>query len=921
MKKKLIEVALPLIAINKASVREKSIRRDHPATLHLWWSRKPLATARAVLFASLVDDPSSRPDLFPTEDEQSAERDRLFKLIEDLVIWENSNNEGVLSAARKEIRKSCGDSLPEFLDSFAGGGAIPLEAQRLGLKVNAGDLNPIAVMINKAMVEIPPKFSGLPPVNPSSLKLGLRGGAWEKAYGLAEDVEYYANVWRERVFEKIGHLYPTIKVPDQKGTKHDSTVIAWLWARTVKCPNPACGVMTPLLNSFSLSKKGYFIEPYLKNGQVDYNIKTGKSKVPGTFSRQGAKCAICHSPINLPYIRDEGQNRKLGASMMAIVAKSKSGRIYLPPDKGHIKVSQLDKIALEFDQSLPIDRRAFTTPIYGLNNYSDLFTARQLTFLTTLCDELSVIQPEIEKDAKEAGLAGDKIGLADGGVGAKSYSQAVIVYLSFLLDKITDRHSNLCSWDCSTNSIRNIFSRQAISMVWDCAEGNPFSDSTGSFQNMQELVVKAIKALPATNKAIVSQTDAQTDNLLRNIIISTDPPYYDNIGYSDLSDYFYIWLRSSLKNIYKSIFSTIKTPKNEELVADPYRFGDKEKAKKHFESGLKQVFANFYQYCSEDFPLTIYYAFKQKDADGPASEAKIASTGWETMLAALIDSGFTITGTWPIKSELGNRTRANDSNALASSIVLVCRKRPKDAKSCSRRDFVNYLRKELKAALNDLRRSRIAPVDLAQASIGPGMAIYSRYSKIVETDGSTLPVRAALGIINEELDKYLAELEGSLDIDSWLCYNLFTQFKFEEIKYGEVDVLARAKNTSIERLVNKKVLFAKKGTVRLYGLDELPTKITKGEDNVWLLTHQLTYALKKTGMDLCAEVVVEADNGDTVARAHSLAYMLYNFCEKKGWALEAFDYNALIQSWPEIQQKIGNLQEKAAKGEDRTLFQ
>ncbi|MDR1873073.1 MAG: DUF1156 domain-containing protein [Deltaproteobacteria bacterium] len=921
MKKKLIEVALPLIAINRESAREKSIRHGHPSTLHLWWARRPLAAARAILFASLVDDPSSRPDLFPSEDEQNAERDRLFELIETLILWENSNNEGVLSAARKEIKKSCGDSLPEFLDPFAGGGAIPLEAQRLGLRVNASDLNPVAVMINKAMVEIPPKFSGLPPVNPDSLKLGLKGGAWERANGLAKDVEYYAEVLSERVFEKISQLYPTIKVPDQEGSKLDSTVIAWLWARTVKCPNPACGVMTPLVRSFSLSNKGDYIEPYLKNGQVDYNIKIGKSKVEGTVGRLGAKCAICHSPISFSYIREEGQNKSLDASLMAIVSIDNNGRIYLPANKIHAQSAAISKIVPDFDQEIPSQALGFRTVNYGLTNYSDLFSARQSIFLTTLCEELSAIQPEIENDAKEASLTKDKIGLADGGVGAKAYSQAVMVYLSFIIDKMTDRHSNLCSWDSSRENIRNTFTRQTISMIWDYAEGNPFSASTGSFKNMTEWIVKAIKAFPANNEAIVNQADAQTDNLLRNVIISTDPPYYDNIHYANISDYFYIWLRHSLKKIYKSIFSTIKTPKNEELVADHYRFGDKEKAKKHFESGLKQVFANFYQYCSEDFPLTIYYAFKQKDADGPASEAKIASTGWETMLAALIDSGFTITGTWPIKSELGNRANAQEANALASSIVLVCRKRPKDAKPCSHRDFVNHLRKELKVALNDLRRSRIAPVDMAQASIGPGMAIYSRYSKIVETDGSTLPVRTALGIINEELDKYFAELEGSLDIDSWLCYHLFTQFKFGEIQYGDVDVLARAKNTSIEKLVDKKVLFAKKGKVRLYGLDELPKKATPGEDNAWLLTHQLTHALKTVGMDLCAKIVVEADNGDTVARAHSLAYMLYNFCEKKGWAPEAFDYNSLIQSWPEIQQKIGNLQEKAAKGEDRTLFQ
>ncbi|MDR1871004.1 MAG: DUF1156 domain-containing protein [Deltaproteobacteria bacterium] len=917
MKKKLIEVALPLIAINKESSREKSLRHGHPSTFHLWWSRKPLATARAVLFASLVDDPSARPDLYPTLEERIAARNRLFKLIEELIVWENSTNQEVLARAKEKIQESCGGSIPELLDPFAGGGSIPLEGQRLGLKVHAFDLNPVAVTINKAMVEIPPKFSGWPAINPNGLKLKKAAG-WGKALGLAEDVAYYAAILREKVFKKVGHLYPTIEVTDQAGVKLDSPVLAWIFARTVKCPNPACGVMAPLVSSFSISPKGDYVEPTLEKGRVVYQVKNGgENSRKGTMSRKGAKCVICHSPISLPYIREEGRKGRLASAMMAIVTKNKNGRSFVSPSELQEKAAAIARIALDFDLAIPSKALGFNATNYGLTNYSDLFTPRQLIFLTTLGQELTDLQAEIEKDALKAGLASDDLDLASGGLGAKAYSQAVIVYLSFIIDKMTDRHSNLCSWDSSAVKIRNLFSRPAISIVWDYAEGNPFSTSTGSLSQASEWIVKALKAFPADRKAEALQADAQTDNQLRNVIISTDPPYYDNIGYADLSDYFYIWLRPSLRKIYKSIFSTIKAPKNAELVADPFRFGGKAAAKELFESGLKKVFSNFYQYSSDEFPLTIYYAFKQKDLTDKGSKA--TSSGWETMLAALIEAGLTITGAWPVKSELGNRTRALDSNALASSIVLVCRKRPLNAKPCSRRDFINHLRVELKSALKELRHANIAPVDLAQAAIGPGMAIYSRYSKIVETDGSTLSVKGALALINEELNINLADLEGSLDPDSWLCLNLFSQFKFAETRYGEVDIIARARNANIERLVEKKIVFAKKGKFRLLSLEELPTKIAKGEDNVWLLTHQLTYALKTQGLEACAKIALAVENDSALAKAHSLAYVLFKLCEEKTLAALAFDYNALIQSWPAIQLKIIKIQSEAAKPRPNVL--
>ncbi|MDR2141418.1 MAG: DUF1156 domain-containing protein [Deltaproteobacteria bacterium] len=908
MNKKLIEVALPLEVINKASGREKSIRHGHPSTLHLWWSRKPLATARAILFASLVDDPSAHPELFPTDAAQVAERDRLFKLIEELVVWENSNNSKLLATAQAEIKKSCGETQLEFLDPFAGGGSIPLEAQRLGLKVQASDLNPVAVMINKAMLEIPPRFAGRPPVNPESARSNVNGGEWVRAAGLAEDVAYYAELLRKEALAKIGHLYPTIELPGQQGSSQSAQVVAWIWARNVKCPNPACGCQMPLVNSFVIANRkdnAVFATPVFKNKNIFYDISNEGPTLSKTFSSNGAICAICHSPVSLPYVREEGKNQRMGSSLLAIVAQGQVGKVYLPANDMHVKASDIPRITFDNDLEIPHDPRVFTTPNYGLTHYSDLFTSRQLMFLTTLTDLIHNIQSIIQTDSIKAGLENNNISLEEGGTGAYAYSQAVAVYLSLLKDKMTDFHSNLTTWNAKMESFRGVFSRQALPLMWVYAEGNPFSEATGSLKNMIEWVVKAVRALPANNQAVVKLADAQTDNIPKNIVISTDPPYYDNIGYADLSDFYYIWLRQSLRKIYKSVFNTILVPKNEELVAAPYRFsGDKMEAKIFFESGLKKVFGNFYQNGSNDFPITIYYAFKQSDAISEDDGGAISSTGWETMLSALIDSGFSITGTWPIKSERGNRPRSLGSNALASSIVLVCRKRPKEAPSCSTRDFRGYLRAELKPALLELQRANIAPVDLAQAAIGPGMAIFSRYSSILNTDGSIMPVRVALGFINEELDKYLTEQESHIDTDSAFCVTLFSQISFGNMNFGDVEVLAKAKNASIERLREKKVLFAEKGVVRLFGLREIPTVIKPQEENVWLLTHQLTRGLESGGIKACARIALEVDNNAQVGLARDLAYRLYNICDRKKWATEALAYNSLVQAWPEIQLAI-----------------
>ncbi len=902
--KKLIEVALPLDAINAESAREKSIRHGHPSTLHLWWSRKPTATARAVLWASLVDDPSSHPELFPTEDAQVMERQRLHTLLAKLVKWENSNDENILNEARAEIRKYMGEEPLIFLDPFAGGGSIPLEAQRLGLEAHAHDLNPVAVMINKAMIEIPPRFAGQSPVNPDArTKLGS-DRSWSGAKGLAEDVRYYGEWMKQEAFRRIGHLYPKVHIlPEQGGG--EATVIAWKWARTVKCPNPACGCEMPLASSFVLSKKKgkeAWVEPQFEDGKVTYVVHLeGKPKIEGTVNRQGAVCPCCGTAVPFSYIREQGKAGGMSAQMMAVVAEGKNGRIYLSPT-----LIQEEAAAVLRPETYPdgelFGKAAVSVPLYGMKGFADLFTNRQLTALTTFSDLVAEAQAKATQDALASGMQDDGRWLDEGGCGATAYGQAVGVYLAFLVDKLADYHSSICSWNALRDNIRNTFARQAIPMTWDYAEANPFSSSSGCFDNMLEWVFKSLLEFPATITGTAIQQDAQTDCGLRNLVISSDPPYYDNIGYADLADYFYIWMRQSLKSTYPQLFRTMLVPKEEELVATPYRFeGSKEKARDFFEDGMVQACRQFYRYAREDVPVTIYYAYKQSESD-EGNNTSQASTGWETMLSAIIKAGFAITGTWPMRTERSNRSNALETNALASSIVLVCRKRPEEVPFCPRRSFITELKRELRAALKNMQTSNIAPVDMAQAAIGPGMGVYSRYAKVMEADGSAMTVRSALQIINAELDAYLKEQDGDLDEDSRFCLDLYAQCAFNDIKFGVADVLARARNTSIDRLADRGLVFAQKGLVHLQDRQNLPAPNADSEKTLWLLTQQLVFAMQEGGVSACAKIVARI-YGSGPDRAKALAYRLYTLAEQKGWTQEAYAYNALVVAWQEIQSK------------------
>jgi putative DNA methylase len=907
-KKKLIEVALPLEAINRESAREKAIRHGHPATLHLWWARRPLAACRAVIFASLVDDPSSHPDQFPTDEAQETERQRLFGIIEELVKWENTTNEAVLDAARAEILRSCEGNPPPILDPFCGGGAIPLEAQRLGLEARASDLNPVAVLITKSLIEIPPRFAGKPPIHPEEGKLKSTG-AWGGLHGLAEDVRYYGNWIREEAERRLSHLYPKVALPPDQGGG-DATVIAWLWARTVRSPNPAWDSAMPLVRSFALSKKKgkeKWIRPIVDREarRIRFEVGAGPGMPDGTVERTGAVCIATGTPVPFSYVRDEARAGRMGAQLMAIVAEGRRGRIYLPPDDEHEAMARQALPDDAPDTDLPEQALGFRVQGYGMSRHRDLFTNRQLAALTTLTDLISEVREVALRDGKAAGLSVDADRLAEGGSGAAAYADAIATFLAFAVDKLADLGNNLCPWEPVAECPRNLFARQAIPMQWNFAEGNPLSSSSGSWQVLIDNLVRNLACPPLEIPNAVPGTCRQLDATaaadgIDDAVLITDPPYYDNIGYADLSDFFYVWLRRSLKNIFPTELSTLLTPKSQEMIAEPGRFGgDRLAAQRFFEESFFGLFSRLSQKLNPSFPLSLFYAFRQSEAD--SADGAIVSTGWETMLAGVIGAGFLVTGTWPLRTEMASRFRNRESNALASSIVLTCRPRAESAGLATRKDLLAALNAELPAALRKLQQGNIAPVDLAQASIGPGMAIFSRYSRVVEADGSSMTVRTALGLINQMLDQTLSEQESDFDGDTRWALAWFEESGMAPGAFGKAETLSKAKNTSVSGLVQAGFLESRAGKVRLLDRSELPDAWDPAVDarlTVWEVAQNLIRALEIGGEASAAELLRQVGGlGET---ARELAYRLYVICERKKWAKEAFAYNSLVVAWPEI---------------------
>ena len=956
-RKKLIEVSLPLEAINKASAREKSIRHGHPSTLHLWWARRPLAACRAVLFAQLVDDPSAWPEEFPTEEDQARERDRLHGIIADMVPWEATNDEHILNKARHEIAHTLargrGETppsrddaeavlaylaqyAPPVCDPFCGGGSIPLEAQRLGLRAYGSDLNPVAVLVSKATCEIPPKFAGRPPVNPDRDP----HVAWKGARGLAEDIRYYGKWMRDEAQARIGHLYPKVFIDPMMASAREDlqpyngrelTVIAWLWARTVASPDPMTHrAHVPLASSYVLSsKKGreVIVVPAVNRDDDSYRFTvkasgfgteeyaTAKS---GTKSARGANftCLVSGAPISGDHIKAEGMSGRMGTRLMAVVAEGKRGRVYLDPTEAMEQVARTAKPGWRPEGGVPERLTGGTCYGYGLTSWGHLFTDRQLVALTTFSDLVSEARERVLADALAAGMDADAPRLADGGNGAEAYADAVVTYLAFALDKMADRGSSLCTWFTERDSTRNTLSRQALPMTWDFAELNPLLSGTGSFLGAITWTAESLEGSPssAIQTSVIQKNAAGNTPLVENAIIATDPPYYDNIAYADLSDFFYVWQRRTLRNVWPDLFRRVLAPKEEELVATPYRHGGKAAAERFFLDGMAQALRNMHASGSDEYPVTIYYAFKQAEV----AKEGLTSSGWATFLQAVVDVGYVIDGTWPVRTELSNRPIGIGANALTSSIVLVCRKRSADAPAITRREFVARLRAELLNALAKIRTGGVGPVDMAQAALGPGMGIFTAASKVLEPDDTPMTVRTAIALINQARDEISGEEATSYDADTRFCIDWFEAFGMDGGKSGEAITMAQAYNIGIADLEAAGVFSARGGSARLLHRDELPADWDPVADKRltdWECAQHLARVLESPTGGIHAAARLHAKMGpERRETARMLAYRLYDICERKDRAAEAQVWNMLAQEWPALEAATAGLDEIGREG-------
>lgn len=917
LKKKLIEVVMPLEAINKASKREKVIRHGHPSTLHLYWARRPLASCRAVIFAQLVDDPSSHPEKFPTLEDQKLERNRLLTIMEKLVTWENSTNVGLLNEAKKEILKSNENELPVIHDPFSGGCAIPLEAFRLGLPAYGSDLNPVAVTIGKSMIEIPKLFKDMKPIHPgANEKLN-----YQNAEGLAEDIKYYGQWMKDRAFKVAGHLYPNVDLP-KKYNNQKATVIAWLWTRTVPSPDPAyAGIYVPIASSFVLSKtRKIIIDPVINKVErkitykIKYNvsIKELNDAENRVKSKKGAHfiCIFSNSAIEPNYVKSCGIDGKIRTDLMAIVAEGNGERIYLEPQDLHYEVLKKVVRPETLDIELPDKALGYNIQLYGFKNYSSLFSDRQLMILQTLTDLLKDVQEKVRNDAISSGMSLDQKPLRDGGKSSFALSEAITLYLGFAVSKCSDYWSAICTWNNSREIMRNTFGRQAIPMTWDFAECNPFSNSSGNWTAMINWVWKVVADLPGGTESGVKHADAQTVGFKNNTVISTDPPYYDNIGYADLSDFFYKWMKPALKSIYPDIFNLIATPKSDELVAEPYRHGGRKEAEEFFLNGMKVAIKNMVNQTSNKFPASIFYAFKQSEIE----KEGISSTGWATFLEAIIQAGFSIVATWPMRTEMASRMRGIGSNALANSIVLVCRKREEALGTITRAEFIRQLKVELPNAITNLKAANISPADIPQSSIGPGIGIFSRYKAVLENDDSFMSVKAALQLINREL----GDEEDDYDSETSFAITWFEQNGFNVGDFGTANNIANAKGISVNTLVHSGVAQSSGGKFSLLNRQSLEDEWNPTTDKsltIWECCQYLIKTMEDKGEFETAKLVKQMGSGRADS-AKELAYTLYDVAaNKRKDANEATAYNGLIAVWSELTAQADSITDEDLRGD------
>jgi len=606
----------------------------------------------------------------------------------------------------------------------------------------------------------------------------------------------------------------------------------------------------------------------------------------------------------------------MGARLMAIVAEGTKGRVYVDPTKEMVAIAGMAEPAWKSPESISHWPGRTNVVEYGLTTWGDLFTDRQLVALTTFSDLVTEAREKVLADALAAGMGPDRQRLADGGIGADAYADAVATYLGLAIGRASDFWNGNATWESGGSFVAHAFTRQAIPMIWDYAESNPFSSASGNWTGTAlEWIARVVERLSTTEvqTAIIQQDAAGRTPLLQGAVVATDPPYYDNIGYADLSDFFYVWQRRTLREVWPDLYRRVLVPKHEELVATPHRHGGKKAAEQFFMRGMGQALRNMHAAGNDDFPVTIYYAFKQAEV----AKEGLTSPGWATFLQAVFEAGYVVGGTWPARTERSARSIGLGANALASSIVLVCRKRPEDAQSITRREFVARLRAEMPDALKKIREGGVGPVDMAQASIGPGMGIFTAASSVLEPDDTPMSVRAAIALINQVRDEISGEEATSYDRETRFCIDWFDEFGMDESASGDAINMAQAYDIGIDDLQKAGVVRAQAGKARLLRRDELPADWNPRADQRltdWECAQHLARVIESPagGMDVAARLYSEmgAERGEA---ARMLAYRLYDICERKSRAAEAQVWNTLAQEWAALDAALIRVEEESRR--------
>lgn len=718
---KVIEKMLPLRALSASATADKA-KKAHPGNMHLWWNRSPVSSSSAVLLAGISDDVNQELIASVAKDEKDAIRKAV------------------------KILKAEPPELPTIVDYFSGFGGLTVAAQQLGLPVVSGDLNSVASVLTKAASEIPGKFKDMNPIHPDA-----QAGLFSGVTGLAEDINYYGKRLKADVELILENLYPK---------EEGEIVFSWIWVRSIECSNPACKCRVPLSSSYVLSRKkdnAYWAEPITAEGKTLFIIHNGEcplEKESNKIGASGAKftCPACKSLITDSYVKQAGKEGKLGIQMMAVAVDGKSGRDFYAPSEMQIKAAEV-LVSSDLPQGeLPHNTRWFSTPGFGLTKYKDLYTPRQLKLLMTICETINQYRKNIEQDALTAGMSSDQISLKLGGNGAKAYSEAVSVYLTFLVDKLANYHSTVCTLDNRKGNIRAAFTRQAIPMTWTFAEANPFSKATGNFDTMLKNIVESVQNLPCGSKVEVRQEDATQMVFPANSILFTEMPYLDNVGYADLSDYFYIWMRRCLKDVYPELFEKIVTSK-EELCSIPEHYGgDAAEAKKKYYEGIKQFFTHFYPSAAEEYPSLLFYELSRSDIQAiKSNEQQKENSTWEMLLEIMRECGFRVTAVWPVRTEKPN------VRYESTRVLLVFRKMTLDAEQITRRTWINTLKREIQNRLDSLLEEDIDDTDRMISAMGFGLSIFMRYKKIINANGTSMSIHDALQLVDSEVTDYFTE--------------------------------------------------------------------------------------------------------------------------------------------------------------------